>query len=290
MSMETQNTSAPKQTTAEETSKPQDEKASKARAAESGGEQTGRHSDKRCRKRTPYTFEDFNKPEDILDTAILLMGLRHYDPQAQQDFYNKYQPKIHAIAVQIMQKGRLDILTVEDIEQELLAKLYEVFTCRPIHKLTGMVSLVNKTLNNALVNLLNRHTLRQETVQPCGMCCTPTDEEEDEQYLLDGVAQKTVIINAGENATTNVLSVLDDQDGDMERFTIGYYLDRFLEQADPETACIIRGAFKEDKVCDEIARELGCTPTNCKHKYDKAKYKLKKFFEKHGWKEEHLYA
>jgi RNA polymerase sigma factor (sigma-70 family) len=290
MSMERQNTSAPKQTTAEETNKAQDEKASKARATESGGEQTGRHSDKRCRKRPTYKFEDFNKPEDILDTAILLMGLRYHDPHAQQDFYNRYHPKIHAIAVQIMQNGRLDILSAEDIEQELLAKLYEVLTCQPIRKVSGMVALVNTTLNNALANLLNRHILRQETVQPCGMCCDLAEEEEEEQYLPEGAAQETVIVNAGAGATSNTLSILDNQDGDMERFTIGYYLDLFLEQADPETACIIRGAFKEDKVCDEIARDLGCTPTTCKHKYDKAKYKLKRFFEKYGWKEEHLYA
>lgn len=287
MSMETQNTSAPKQTTAEETSKPQDEKASKARAAESGGVQTGRHSDIRCRKRTPYTFEDFNKPEDVLDTAILLMGLRHHDPHAQQDLYRRLDPKINSIAKEALQNGRLDILTVEDMKQELWAGVYKELTCRHLHSITGLKAFINKVLDHIKNDVLKHHILCQDTICPCGMVCDPgQDNYEDPDFIQGSDLEANILDTYNENSAV----VLDPQDADMEEYTIDYYLTQFLQQADAETAYIIRARAREGKTNEDIARECGWPIASFYRKYAVATAKLKRFFEKHGWKEEHLYA
>lgn len=286
MMMENEQTSAAQATAnAEEPETSRTEKASKACATETSGEQSGRHSDKRCRKRVGESFEDYNQPDVLLLKAVLINGLRRGDAQAKQEFCDLLYPRIRSMAREGLHGRQLDILTTDDLEQEMMIEVYEKFAFEPIRSLSGTKALVNDTLRGIRSNLLKRHYLRQKRNQAWDPAYASPAEQYVEESLRQGGDEATVILNA--DTMCGDLSTCEAQDEDMERFTINYYFDKVLEKVDEETAFILIAKGKQGLTNSDLSRQRGWSLTTCKCKCQRAFAKLKRHFEKYGWREEH---
>lgn len=284
--MENGKTSAAQVTiTAEEPETSKDEKASKACATETGGEQSGRHSDKRCRKRPGESFADYNKPDELLLKAVLINGLRRGDPQAKQEFCDLMRPRIHSMAREGLHGRQLDILSQDDLEQEMMIEIYEKFAFEPIRSLSGTKAFVNDTLRGIRSNLLKRHYLRQKTNQAWDPAYDSPAAQYVDESLRQGGDEATVILNA--DTMCGDLSTCEAQDEDMERFTIHYYFERVLKKVDEETAFILIAKGKQGLTNNDLSKLRGWSRNTCKRKCQRAYAKLKREFEKYGWREEH---